>query len=65
MATNGSIGARTNCLQYREEVKVPLLTLGIPANPVMAILLGALMIHGLQPGPLLMKNAPDLFGGPS
>jgi putative tricarboxylic transport membrane protein len=42
---------------------IPLLTLGIPANPVMAILLGALMIHGLQPGPLLMQHAPDLFWG--
>ena len=42
---------------------IPLLTLGIPANPVMAILFGALMIHGLQPGPLLMNNAPDLFWG--
>jgi putative tricarboxylic transport membrane protein len=42
---------------------IPLMTLGIPANPVMAILLGALMIHGLQPGPLLMTNAPDLFWG--
>jgi putative tricarboxylic transport membrane protein len=42
---------------------IPLLTLGIPANPVMAILLGALMIHGLQPGPLLMQTAPDLFWG--
>ena len=42
---------------------IPLLTLGIPANPVMAILLGALMIHGLQPGPLLMQSAPDLFWG--
>jgi putative tricarboxylic transport membrane protein len=42
---------------------IPLLTLGIPANPVMAILMGALMIHGLQPGPLLMKSAPDLFWG--
>lgn len=42
---------------------IPLLTLGIPANPVMAILLGALMIHGLQPGPMLIKNAPDLFWG--
>jgi len=42
---------------------IPLLTLGIPANPVMAILLGALMIHGLQPGPLLMTKAPDLFWG--
>lgn len=42
---------------------IPLLTLGIPANPIMAILLGALMIHGMQPGPLLMENAPDLFWG--
>jgi putative tricarboxylic transport membrane protein len=42
---------------------IPLLTLGIPTNPVMAIFLGALMIHGLQPGPLLMTRAPDLFWG--
>ncbi len=42
---------------------IPLLTLGIPANAVMAILLGALMIHGLQPGPLLMTRAPDIFWG--
>ena len=42
---------------------IPLLTLGIPANAVMAILLGALMIHGLQPGPLLVKQAPEVFWG--
>ena len=42
---------------------IPLLTLGIPANAVMAILLGALMIHGLQPGPLLVTQAPDVFWG--
>ena len=42
---------------------IPLLTLGIPPNAVMAIFLGALMIHGLQPGPLLMKEAPDVFWG--
>jgi putative tricarboxylic transport membrane protein len=42
---------------------IPLLTLGIPANAVMAVLLGALMIHGLQPGPLLVKQAPDVFWG--
>ena len=42
---------------------IPLLTLGIPANAVMAILLGALMIHGLQPGPLLVQQAPDVFWG--
>jgi putative tricarboxylic transport membrane protein len=42
---------------------IPLLTLGIPTNPVLAILLGALLIHGVQPGPLLMNNAPDVFWG--
>lgn len=42
---------------------IPLLTLGVPANSVMAILLAALMIHGISPGPLMMKNHPDLFWG--
>lgn len=42
---------------------IPLLTLGIPTTPAIAVLLGALLIHGVQPGPLLMVNAPDLFWG--
>lgn len=42
---------------------IPLLTLGIPANVIMALLLGALIIHGVQPGPLLMKQHPDIFWG--
>jgi len=42
---------------------IPMLALGIPANPIMAILLGALMIHGIAPGPLLMKQEPELFWG--
>lgn len=42
---------------------IPLFTLGIPANAVMAILLGALIIYGMQPGPMLIKNHPDLFWG--
>jgi putative tricarboxylic transport membrane protein len=42
---------------------IPLLTLGIPPNITMAILFGALMIHGLQPGPLLMVDHPDFFWG--
>jgi putative tricarboxylic transport membrane protein len=42
---------------------IPLLTLGIPSNSVMAVLLGAFMIHGIQPGPLMMSQAPDLFWG--
>jgi len=42
---------------------VPLLTLGIPANVVMALLIGAFMIHGVNPGPLLLKDNPGLFWG--
>ncbi|MBW2559521.1 MAG: tripartite tricarboxylate transporter permease [Deltaproteobacteria bacterium] len=42
---------------------VPLLALGIPGSPVTAILLGALMMLGLRPGPLLIKNNPDLVWG--
>ena len=42
---------------------IPLMTLGIPANAVMAMLLGALTIYGMQPGPMLIKQHPDLFWG--
>jgi putative tricarboxylic transport membrane protein len=42
---------------------VPLLALGIPPNPVMALLLGGLILHGLTPGPLLITQNPDLFWG--
>jgi len=42
---------------------IPLLTLGIPSNVVMALLLGALIIHGLTPGPLLLSQHPELFWG--
>lgn len=42
---------------------IPLLTLGIPPNVVMALLLGAFIVHGVQPGPLLMVQKPDFFWG--
>lgn len=42
---------------------IPLLSLGIPSNVVMAMLFGGLLIHGIQPGPLLIRNHPDLFWG--
>jgi putative tricarboxylic transport membrane protein len=42
---------------------IPLLTLGIPPNVILALLLGAFIIHGLQPGPLLMVQKPDVFWG--
>ncbi len=40
---------------------VPLLALGIPFAPAPAIMMGALMIHGLRPGPLLIEQRPDFF----
>lgn len=40
---------------------IPLLTLGIPGDAVTAIFIGALFIHGLQPGPLLMEQSGDIF----
>ena len=42
---------------------IPLLTLGIPAHPVMAILIGAFIIHGIQPGPSMIGEQPALFWG--
>jgi TctA family transporter len=42
---------------------IPTLSLGIPGTPTMAIMIGALMIHGIVPGPMLMQNEPDLFWG--
>jgi putative tricarboxylic transport membrane protein len=42
---------------------VPLLTLGIPSNVVMALMLGAFMLHGLTPGPMLLAQHPDMFWG--
>ncbi|MCL4688281.1 MAG: tripartite tricarboxylate transporter permease [Burkholderiales bacterium] len=42
---------------------IPLLTLGIPSNPVMALMIGAMIIHGIQPGPQIMTAKPDLFWG--
>lgn len=40
---------------------IPMLTLGIPGDSVTAVMLAALMIHGLKPGPNLMTTSPDLF----
>ena len=42
---------------------IPMLTLGIPASGTMALMLGALMIHGIAPGPTVMTQKPDLFWG--
>jgi putative tricarboxylic transport membrane protein len=42
---------------------IPLLTLGIPPNAVMALMVGAMTIHGIIPGPQVMTRNPDLFWG--
>ena len=42
---------------------IPLLTLGIPANAVMALMVGAMTIHGITPGPQVMTERPELFWG--
>jgi putative tricarboxylic transport membrane protein len=42
---------------------IPLLTLGIPPNPVMALMVGAMIIQGIQPGPQVMSEKPQLFWG--
>jgi putative tricarboxylic transport membrane protein len=42
---------------------IPLLTLGLPAHPVMALMVGAFIIHGIQPGPNVIRNEPALFWG--
>jgi putative tricarboxylic transport membrane protein len=42
---------------------VPMLSLGLPFNAITAILLGALMIHGVEPGPLFIPQHPDIFWG--
>ena len=42
---------------------IPTMSLGIPGDPVMALMLGALIIHGIQPGPQMMIEHADMFWG--
>jgi putative tricarboxylic transport membrane protein len=42
---------------------IPMLTLGIPSNPVMALMVGAMIIQGIQPGPSVITEQPQLFWG--
>ncbi len=42
---------------------IPLMTLGIPAHPVMALIIGAFIIHGITPGPNVIRDEPALFWG--
>jgi len=62
-AIEGVAGPESANNAAAEGAFVPLLTLGIPPNVVMALLLGALMIHGITPGPLLIPEHPEIFWG--
>src|SRR5262252_5150897 len=42
---------------------VPMLALGVPSGPVPAVLIAAMMVHGISPGPLLIAQQPELFWG--
>lgn len=42
---------------------VPMLALGIPTSPVTAVMIAAIMVHGISPGPMLIQQQPDLFWG--
>jgi TctA family transporter len=42
---------------------IPMLTLGLPSNALMALMLGGLLVHGITPGPDLIRTKPDLFWG--
>ena len=56
------IGFLIGCMPGRGGM-VPLLALGIPSTGVSAVLLGALMLYGLRPGPLLFQKSPELVWG--
>jgi putative tricarboxylic transport membrane protein len=62
-AIEGVAGPETANNAAHQAAMVPLLTLGIPPSAVTALLLGALMMYGLQPGPLLYQNNPQLIWG--
>ena len=57
------IGPETANNACAQTTFVPMLTLGIPGSASMALMLGAMMIHGITPGPQVMTSRPDLFWG--
>ena len=62
-AIEGLAGPETANNSGAQASFVPMLTLGLPSNVVTAILIGALIIHGVEPGPLMMTSNPDIFWG--
>ncbi len=62
-AIEGVAGPETANNAGSQSSFIPLLTLGLPPNPVLALILGALLIQGVTPGPQLMNEHPDIFWG--
>jgi len=62
-ALEGVVGPETANNGHASAAMMPLLTLGIPTNPVMAVILGAFVINGLAPGPLLFEQNPNMVWG--
>ena len=59
-AIEGVAAPETANNAYANAAMVPLLTLGIPSSPTIAVLMGAFIINGLTPGPFLFQERPDL-----
>lgn len=62
-AIQGVAGPETTNNAYANSAMIPLFTLGIPSSPTIAILMGAFLINGLQPGPALFTENPTLVWG--
>jgi putative tricarboxylic transport membrane protein len=62
-AVEGVAGPETANNAAATASMVPLLGLGIPFAPITALMMSALMVHGIQPGPLLITNHPEIFWG--
>jgi putative tricarboxylic transport membrane protein len=62
-AIEGVASPETANNAYANASMIPLLTLGIPGSPTLAVLMGAFMIHGLTPGPFLFNERPDVVWG--
>jgi len=59
----GVVGPETANNAHANGALIPLFTLGIPASPTVAVIMGAFMMHGLIPGPFLFKEHPDVVWG--
>lgn len=60
-AYEGLLAPETACEAAIGGDMTPMMTLGIPGDSVTAVLIGALMVHGLRPGPMLMREQPEFF----